>query len=246
VAEAVRESSLMTIGEVISLLKQEFPDITISKVRFLESAGLVEPNRTPSGYRKFSYVDIDRLRYILRVQRDNYLPLRVIKEHLDALDRGLVKDESVDGKAARPRALVAVDSFPQSSDFALEAGAVKVTRDELSQVTGLTVNQIEELESYGLIQTQKGGRYFDADAVRVAQVAVDAISQGLEPRHLRSFKVAADREVGLLAQIVSPMTGKKGSTGAIEADEAILELAAISVRLHTALVRAGINRETQS
>ncbi len=245
-AEALRESSLMTIGEVISLLKTEFPDITISKVRFLESAGLVEPNRTPSGYRKFSYADIDRLRYILRVQRDNYLPLRVIKEHLDALDRGLVKDESSDGKAARPRALVAVDSFPQASDFAVEAGAVKVTRDELSQVTGLNLKQIEELESYGLIQPQKGGRFFDADAVRVAQVVVEAIDQGLEPRHLRSFKVAADREVGLLAQVVSPMTGKKGSAGVEEADEAIRELAAISVRLHTALVRAGINRETRN
>jgi DNA-binding transcriptional MerR regulator len=245
VAEAVRDSALMTIGEVISLLRQEFPDLTISKVRFLESAGLVEPNRTPSGYRKFSYADTDRLRYILRVQRDNYLPLRVIKEHLDALDRGLVRDESSDGKAARPRALVAVESFPTSNDFSLEAGAVKVTRDELAQVSGLTSDQIQELESYGLLTALKGGRYFDADSVRVAQAAFEAIAQGLEPRHLRSFKVAADREIGLFAQVVSPMTGKKGSTGAVEADEAIKELAAISVRLHTALVRAGIGKETR-
>ena len=245
-AEALRESALMTIGEVLSVLRAEFPDLTISKLRFLESAGLVDPTRTPSGYRKYSYVDVDRLRYVLRVQRDNYLPLKVIKEHLDALDRGLVQDEPKSGKAARPRTLVSVDSFPDTGEFAVTPGAVKVTRDELSQLTGLSADQIKELESYGLIATQKNGRYFDADSVRVAQAAQAAIEKGLEPRHLRGFKVSADKEVGLLAQAVSPMTGKRGTRGSAEVDEAIRELASVCVKLHTALVRAGINKETST
>jgi DNA-binding transcriptional MerR regulator len=230
----------------LSVLRPEFPDLTISKLRFLESAGLVDPTRTPSGYRKYSYVDIDRLRYVLRVQRDNYLPLKVIKEHLDALDRGLVKDDVKAGKASRPRTLVSVDSFPETDEFEITPGAVKVTRDELAQLTGLSLQEIKELESYGLIQTQKNGRYFDADAVRVAQTAQVAIAKGLEPRHLRGFKVSADREVGLLAQAVSPMTGKRANRGSAEVDEAIRELASVCVKLHTALVRAGINKETRA
>src|SRR5436309_10001691 len=103
---AVPSRAFMSIGEVLASLRAEYPDVTISKIRFLEAEGLIEPERTPSGYRKFSREDVARLRYVLSAQRDQYLPLRVIKAHLEAIDRGLEPPDSPGAGPQVPRALV--------------------------------------------------------------------------------------------------------------------------------------------
>ena len=234
---AVPARAYLSIGEVLGKLRGDFPDITISKIRFLESEGLIEPQRTPSGYRKFTGVDLERLRYVLTAQRDQYLPLRVIKENLDALDRGL-EPAAIPGGAATPR-LATVDGEFALGHFAGES-ELRLSRSELLESSELTDEQLSEVESFGLITIR--GRYYDADALAVART-ISAISAfGIEARHLRSFKSAADREVGLVEQVITPILRQKGSDAKARADEVANELASLSVKLHAALVRAGLHR----
>jgi DNA-binding transcriptional MerR regulator len=234
---SVPARAYLSIGEVLSKLRGEFPDVTISKIRFLEAEGLIDPQRTPSGYRKFTSVDLDRLRYVLAAQRDQYLPLRVIKENLDALDRGLTP-ASAPGSAAAPR-LATVDGEFAPQHFG-EASELRLSRVELLQSSGLTEDQLTEIEGFGLI-TMKG-RYYDADSLAVARAVSEMAAFGIEARHLRSFKSAADREVGLVEQVITPLVRQKSSEAKARAEEVQNELAAISVRLHAALVRAGLHR----
>ena len=234
---SVPARAYLSIGEVLSKLRGEFPDVTISKIRFLEAEGLIDPQRTPSGYRKFTSVDLDRLRYVLAAQRDQYLPLRVIKENLDALDRGLTP-ASTPGSAAAPR-LATVDGEFAPQHFG-EASELRLSRVELLQSSGLTEDQLTEIEGFGLI-TMKG-RYYDADSLAVARAVSEMAAFGIEARHLRSFKSAADREVGLVEQVITPLVRQKSSEDKARAEEVQNELAAISVRLHAALVRAGLHR----
>ncbi len=234
---SVPARAYLSIGEVLSKLRGEFPDVTISKIRFLEAEGLIDPQRTPSGYRKFTSVDLDRLRYVLAAQRDQYLPLRVIKENLDALDRGLTP-ASTPGLAAAPR-LATVDGEFAPQHFG-EASELRLSRVELLQSSGLTEDQLTEIEGFGLI-TMKG-RYYDADSLAVARAVSEMAAFGIEARHLRSFKSAADREVGLVEQVITPLVRQKSSEAKARAEEVQNELAAISVRLHAALVRAGLHR----
>jgi DNA-binding transcriptional MerR regulator len=241
VTSAARDERLLGIGEVLSALQPEFADITISKIRFLESEGIVVPARTPSGYRKFTLADVERLRYALTAQRDHYLPLRVIRQHLDALDRGL-EPPAIGVNAPRPpRALVSVDGLPGAAEFAADTTPVRMSRAELLEASGLEDEVLTEVEGYGLVS--RTGRYYDADALRIASVIARAAEFGIGPRHLRSFKVAADREVGLVAAVVAPVAGQKTPQAAERADELVRELAAWSVSLHAALVHAGVNRE---
>jgi DNA-binding transcriptional MerR regulator len=234
---SVPARAYLSIGEVLGKLRGEFPDVTISKIRFLEAEGLIDPQRTPSGYRKFTSVDLDRLRYVLAAQRDQYLPLRVIKENLDALDRGLTPT-SVPGSVAAPR-LATVDGEFAPSHFG-EASELRLSRSELLQSSELTEEQLTELEGFGLI-TMKG-RYYDADALAVGRAVADMAGFGIEARHLRSFKTAADREVGLVEQVITPLLRQKGADAKARAEEVQNELSSISVRLHAALVRAGLHR----
>ena len=230
----------MTIGEVLANLRPEFPDVSISKIRFLEAAGLVEPSRTPSGYRKFSNHDLDRLRYILSAQRDHYLPLKVIKDHLDALDRGQ-SPQPLGPVPARPRAVAAAPE-PASGDFAREVARrpeARLGRGDLLRESGLEEAELRQLEAFGLLSAHPGG-WFDADAVAVASTIAQMARYGLEARHLRAFKSAADREVGLIEQVVSPLARQRSPEARARAEETVAELAALSVRLHAALVRAGI------
>jgi DNA-binding transcriptional MerR regulator len=141
----------MSIGEVLSQLRSDFPDITISKIRFLEAEGLVEPERTSSGYRKFSREDVSRLRYVLSAQRDHYLPLRVIKEHLDAIDRGLEPPALGSNGPKVPRALVAAEGLPGPDAFLPEVSEIRLSKKELLEAAGLTAEQLEQLEQYGLL-----------------------------------------------------------------------------------------------
>jgi len=236
---SVPARAYLSIGEVLTKLRGDFPDITISKIRFLESEGLIEPQRTPSGYRKFTSVDLERLRYVLLAQRDQYLPLRVIKENLDALDRGL--EPTASGVAA-PRAVIGlatVDGEIAPSTFA-EQSEMRLSRDELLKASALTNEQLVELESFGLISIR--GRHYDANALSVAKAVSEMANFGIEPRHLRAFKTAADREIGLIEQVITPFTRQKSSDAKARAEEVQKEIASLSVRLHASLVRGGLSR----
>jgi len=233
---SVPARAYLSIGEVLTKLRGEFADITISKIRFLESEGLIDPQRTPSGYRKFTNVDLERLRYVLSAQRDQYLPLRVIKENLDAIDRGL--QPAASGGIAAPR-LATVDGDFSPTNF-LQDSTLKLSRDELIASSGLTDSQLAELESFGLV-TMKG-RYFDAHSLAIARAVAEMAAFGIEGRHLRSFKTAADREIGLVEQVITPLLRQKGSDAQARAEEVQRELAALSIRLHAALVAAGLGR----
>lgn len=224
---------MLSIGEVLSQLRADFPDVTISKIRFLEDQGLVQPDRTPSGYRKFSATDVSRLRYVLSQQRDHYLPLRVIKEQLEAIDRG----HGTAG-APRPAHLAITDNAPTAEHFRSAPAAMRLSREELLNTAGLRSDQLAELEQFGLISPRSPG-YYDDDALAVARVVAELARFGIEGRHLRSFKSAADREVGLFGQVVSPLR-QRGADGRAKAEETVRELAALSVRLHTALVQIGL------
>lgn len=227
----------LSIGEVLTRLRSEFADITISKIRFLESEGLIEPQRTPSGYRKFTTNDLERLRFVLLAQRDQYLPLKVIKENLDAMDRGLQPAKTVGG-VATPR-LAANDGVLTAESFASE-NDLRLTRAELLSASNLTEDQLTEIESYGLVAIR--GRHYDSDALAVAKAVAEISEFGIGARHLRAFKTAADREVGLVEQVTTPLLRQKGSEAKARAEEVERELAALSIRLHAALVRAGLHR----
>lgn len=228
--------AFLSIGEVLAQLRPEFPDTTISKLRFLESEGLVEPERTAAGYRKYSREDVARLRYVLTAQRDHYLPLRVIREQLAAMDNGHAPP-SAGGRG--PRALVATESLPTPEDFARDASNVRLSRAELLEQAGATEEQLRALEQFGLV-TRRPGNFYDADALLISGTVVQMAAYGLEPRHLRAYRAAADREVGLFEQVVAPLIRQRAPEAQARAQETVRELAALSVRLHAALVQAGL------
>ncbi|MPY98253.1 MAG: MerR family DNA-binding transcriptional regulator [Actinophytocola sp.] len=232
---------------MLTQLRPEFPDVTISKIRFLESEGLVQPARTASGYRQFTAADVERLRFVLLAQRDHYLPLKVIKDQLDAADQGLEPSGTTMPKL--PRKLVAVDGgdgngagLPTAADFA-EGAELRLTEEELLDKAGIDKAMLTELEQYGLIRPGAAG-FYDPDAVLVAKTVRAMTDFGIEPRHLRAFRASADREVGLLEQIVTPMSRHRDAEARGRADETVRELAALSVTLHTLLVKAGIRAVT--
>ncbi len=230
----------LTIGDVLAHLKVDFPDLTINKIRFLEDAGLIQPDRTPSGYRKFSAADVARLKYVLSQQRDHYLPLRVIKDQLDAIDRGLVPSASATSPRVPHVAIAAIeDNAPTAEHFRPAPAALRLSKDELLNAAGLRADQLAELEQFGLITPKPGGHY-DDDALAVGKIVADLARFGLEGRHLRAFRTAAEREVGLFSQVVGPMSRQRGGEARARAEETVRELAALSVRLHAALVQIGL------
>ena len=235
---AVPARAYLSIGEVLNRLRSDFADITISKIRFLESEGLIEPARTPSGYRKFTSADLERLRYVLLAQRDQYLPLKVIKDNLDAMDRGL-EPAVIGGVAHPPLALVTVDGTMAATAFG-ESSEMRLSREELLKNSQMSDDQLVEIESYGLIAPR--GRHYDGDALVIAKAVTEMASFGIQSRHLRSFKSAADREIGLIEQVITPLTRQKSSESKARAQEVQKEIASLSIRLHAALVRGGLHR----
>jgi DNA-binding transcriptional MerR regulator len=211
---------------VLQVLQAEFADVTISKIRFLEAEGLVTPARTAAGYRKFSAADVERLRYVLTAQRDQYLPLKVIKEHLGAMDRGLRPTPG--GPPAAPQAAEPA-GLPVAEDFGADRTELKLTREELRAAAGIDEALLDQLESHQLIVAR--GNHYDGDAILVAKAAAQFGQYGVEPRHLRPFRAAADREVGLIEQVTGPRRTERTQ-----------ELAALAVRLHAALVRSRLPR----
>ncbi|MBU2697465.1 MULTISPECIES: MerR family transcriptional regulator [Pimelobacter] len=238
VARGEREP-LLNIGQVLDRLRADFEDISIPKIRFLESEGLVKPERTPAGYRKFSEADIARLRYILRMQRDHYLPLKVIGEHLDALDRGLEPPAPEPVVPTVPKVALGSDGLPAPESFR-RTDRLRLSRKELIKVAEIDEDLLGQLEAYALIAPSATGHY-DTDALVIAETARELADFGIEPRHLRAFRTAADREIGLIQQVVAPRRGRDAGAAA-RAEEAVSEIAALSVRLHATLVKAGLRQ----
>jgi len=230
---SLAERHLMSIGDALEILKPEFPDLTISKLRFLENEGLVEPQRTGSGYRKYSHADIQRLRYILAMQRDQYLPLRVIKEHLDALDRGL------DYSKGSTSTLSVVDGLPNPNEF-ISSTAVRLNRAELLENAMTDEAFLLTVIEYGLIESNKD--YFSVEDVEILKASLALAEFGIEPRHLRQFKIAADREVSLVEQVTNPIKRSKEASADQVAQEKAREIAALCTALHIALVRTGLGK----
>ena len=236
----MRQTARITIGQAVADLKAEFPDVDIkeSKIRHLENEGLVEPERTPSGYRKYSTDDMEKLRYIIRAQREHYLPLKVIREHLEALDRGL-EPPTVSGSPSIPVSLLA-NPAPGVESLLSGHADVRISRRELVKTAEITEELLEQLENFGLVKVKSGSKHYDADALMVAKLAGELSSYGIEPRHLRQFKSAADREVGLMEQVVAPIRRSREEGAEGRAAQTVGELAVLSVRLHAALVKAGL------
>ncbi|MFI7582623.1 MerR family transcriptional regulator [Kocuria sp. M1N1S27] len=216
------------ISAVLKELGEEHPGITASKLRFLEDKGLVHPARTASGYRKFSRADVDRLRRILELQRDRYLPLKVIRDRLDA-DEGVREDDArrSTGAADPVTAPLPVVSVPRT--YSLR---------ELAGRTGAGIPLVRELVSYGLIREQNG--VFDDHALAITRAALALTAHGLEPRHLRPFKAAADRELGLVERAVAPLTSRRDAASRARAVERAQEISGLCLTIHTSLVRSEI------
>jgi DNA-binding transcriptional MerR regulator len=227
----------MSIGAVLDLLRGDFPDVTISKIRFLEAEGLVTPERTPSGYRRFTAYDCARLRFILTAQRDQYLPLKVIKAQLDAQPDGeLPQSGSTYGV---PR-LVSVDVDTGANDGQVVAQSqVRLRREDLLSRSGIDDALLNELVKGGIVKPGAAG-FFDEHSVVIAQCAKALAEYGVEPRHLRAFRSAADRQSDLIAQIAGPVV-KAGKAGARDrADDLAREVAALAITLHTSLIKSAV------
>jgi len=235
-AASAARSSRMNIGQVLDRLRPDFPGITIPKIRFLEAEGLIKPERTQSGYRKFAADDVTRLRYILTMQRDHYLPLRVIGEHLDAIDRGLEPPPVESLVPTVPKVALSSDGLPSPESFS-RTDQLRLSRQELLKIAGVEEDLLDELEQFGLIRRRVGSRHYDTDALVIAQTARELADYGFEPRHLRAFKTAADREVGLVEQVIAPHRRGRDAAAAARAEETVSEIAALSVRLHATLVK---------
>jgi DNA-binding transcriptional MerR regulator len=242
---SVEDRAYLSIGEVLSLLKEEFPDITISKIRFLESQGLLDPERTPSGYRKFYNADVDRLRWILRQQREHFLPLKVIKGRLRGGDdsTALVDDDEVGHRSDRPAAATTAP-VADADPLARPPTGASLTLVELASASGLEVDELRDLERYGLLSGQMVGSnvYYDEEALLVASLAAGFMKFGVEARHLRMYKTAGDREAGFLEQVVMPMLKQRNPQARSQATETLSELARLGQGLRAAMLRQALRQ----
>jgi DNA-binding transcriptional MerR regulator len=253
------------IGEVLAKLRGEFPDISVSKIRFLESAGLIAPARAPSGYRKFGVDDVERLRYILTVQRDQYLPLRVIKERLPgpaeplpappvpAAPAPASPPTAVSATTGPPSAVSATTGAPSTvapttgrpagpaftgGQVAQDAPRPGLTRRELLEAAGITDDQLAELEDFGLVR--RDGRRYGPDALEITRTVLALAAYGVQARHLRGVRVAAERETTLIEQVVAPTLRQRSPLARASAGAVAREIADLSVRLHRALIEAAL------
>ena len=229
----------MSIGAVLDLLRPDFPDVTISKIRFLEAEGLVTPERTASGYRRFTAYDCARLRFILTAQRDHYLPLKVIKAQLDSHPDGELPQSGT--AYGIPRLVPVPGDIPAAHDGAavVSSTQVRLSREDLLARSGVDDELLSALVKAGVITTGPAG-FFDEYSVVIAQCAHALSEYGVEPRHLRAFRSAADRQSDLIAQIAGPVV-KAGKAGARDrADDLAREVAALAITLHTSLIKSAV------
>lgn len=229
----------MSIGEVLNQLEGEFHDISISKIRFLETRGLVEPHRAPSGYRKFVGADVDRLRWILTMQRDHFLPLRVIKERLDSGENldGSGADQVTETTALAETAQAAPRA-KKTSRFAVADDSDDLSPADLARLAGLSAPQLDQLLRFGLIEPRKSddGSRFSRDELDVAKAAAAFLQHGIEARHLKAWRVAAEREAGMLEQIVLPMSRKGSGPAGERAREVADELVEMGNVIREAII----------
>lgn len=234
----------MSIGAVLELLRPDFPDVTISKIRFLEAEGLVTPQRAASGYRRFTAYDCARLRFILTAQRDHYLPLKVIRSQLDAQPDGELPPFGSPYGVPRLVSVAGSDPGPAGGEAGSDPAAVaptriRLSREELLERSGVDEGLLTALLKAGVITTGPGG-LFDEHAVVILQCARALADYGVEPRHLRAFRSAADRQSDLIAQIAGPVV-KAGKAGALDrADDLAREVAALAITLHTSLIKSAV------
>ena len=232
VSESRLRHATRSIGQVMAILRTEFPEISISKIRFLEAEGLITPQRAPSGYRRYTESDVERLRYVLSVQREHYLPLRVIREHLEQLDRGqpalgvgghaLGSGSSGTGRAPNPPAA---------------RQPVRLTRQELLEASGLTESALSELERTQIVATRRGTSHYGRDALTLAIAARRLAEYGIDGRHLRAFKLSADRFDGLLEKAIAPYVRRGGGNRDVPGD-----VTQLVISFHAALVRTAMER----
>lgn len=232
----------MSIGAVLDLLRPDFPDVTISKIRFLEAEGLVTPQRAASGYRRFTAYDCARLRFILTAQRDHYLPLKVIRAQLDAQPDGELPPFG--SPYGVPRLVSVTGNGTDESAAASDAGAVapsrvRLSREDLLERAGVPGELLTALLKAGVITTGPGG-FFDEHAVVILQCARALSEYGVEPRHLRAFRSAADRQSDLIAQIAGPLVKADKAGARDRADDLAREVAALAITLHTSLIKSAV------
>ncbi|MEN5073968.1 MerR family transcriptional regulator [Isoptericola cucumis] len=220
----ISRQATMRISDVLSLLGPEFPSVSHSKLRFLEDQGLIEPVRTPSGYRQYSAADVERLRFVLTEQRDSYLPLKVIKERLAEMDAG----EPAPGPAPRLAEATSADSPARR----------RWTAESVADATGTSTGFVQQLVSAGVLREGAGGQ-LDAGAPDVVRIASRLAEHGIEPRHLRSLRTSADRHVGLVDQLVAPYRSQQTPSARAQGAELAAEIGELLARLHTAWVRRG-------
>jgi DNA-binding transcriptional MerR regulator len=237
-----------SIGEVLVSVKTEFPDITISKIRFLEAEGLIEPERTPSGYRKFYADDVDRLKSILRMQRDEYLPLKVIKERLLKQDvegeDGVEADEaSADGGDASGNGQASA-----AEEIAEAPTGLQMSIEEMSAATGVDRERIKELEGYGIVCSHgpDGARYYDGDDYIILSIVKDFFRFGIEPRHLTMYKHSTDREANFFEALVAPTLRQKNPDARRAAAQTLADLSVTSRKFKQALLRTTLREHLQS
>jgi DNA-binding transcriptional MerR regulator len=269
-AERSGAAGTMSIGEVLGILKPEFPDITVSKIRFLEGAGLVQPDRSASGYRKFSEDDVARLRFVLRAQRDQYLPLRVIRQRLTDLeqvggldakggpapaptagpDPGVAPALHRPGGApvpdppGEPAALGTEPQRPAGGFGAAPASDAQFTRDELCRAAGATVEQLMELESFGLVSARGSGErgaWYGGDDLVLLRLARELADYGLQARHLRMYKLFAEREAALFEQVVAPLVRQRNPEARARARDTIEALAQLGGRMRDLALRSAVH-----
>ena len=220
------------IGEVLARLRAEFPDVSVSKIRFLESEGLIEPARSPSNYRMFDAEDIERLRYILTVQRDQYLPLRVIKERL--------VPPPADGPPAAAGAASSPADGASAPDHGVTSASVggSLSRRQLLAAAGIDEQQLAELEAFGLVR--RVGRMYGRDALQVASAAAALGKYGVQARHLRAVRAAVEREISFIEQVVAPTLRQRNPEARDHAGRTAREIAALTMELHGALIEAAL------
>ncbi|WAP50941.1 MerR family transcriptional regulator [Arthrobacter sp. ATA002] len=232
---------VLNIGEVLGELSADFPGISASKIRFLEEKGLVTPQRTAAGYRKYTSADVERLRFVLALQRDQYLPLKVIKDYLDAIDRGERPESLPGGMSLTPRAV----SDQLAGELSARTYARALTFDELVRESGASADLVRNLAGYGLIASAGNGAdhgVFDEHALKVAKASAKLQAHGIEPRHLRPFRAAADRELGLVESVVAPLASRRDVASKARAAETAREISDLCLNLHSALVNGHIAR----
>jgi DNA-binding transcriptional MerR regulator len=231
-----RSRDYLSIGEVLDAVREEFPDVSISKIRFLETEGLLTPTRTESGYRKFYESDVATLRYILTLQRDHFLPLKVIKQRLAAGEPN--------GSASIPAPLTLVRSADEDEpegEAPPDMTGASMDRAELCRAARLTEHELDSLEEFGVLSTGATGRYDENDLL-VARASKGFLDRGLEARHLKMYRQFSEREANLFEQIVTPVTRQRTPDAQAIAASALKELAALSRQMREGTLRTTLRQ----